>query len=289
MKLIVLVTLALAASLGSAQFYGGYKDVPPPGSVRVATRSAGVEVRVDQKLNDFVPLDAQFKDEEGRDRKLRDFFRDKPVVMLPIFYKCPGICETELYSLVDSVKGFKRDFVGQTFDVVVFSIDPTEKSDLAAQKKDTVIGSYMGASTDRSKRVQAEAGWHFLTSDKATIDQVCDALGFRYTYDKKGGIVHPPGLMVLTPAGKISRYFVSTDYPQQLLLGAIRDADKNLIGAKDDRPFFLACVSIDPLTGNRTLNVLNAVKTGGVMTVIAILVSILVWNRKYRTNFGGNE
>lgn len=288
MKRLSLLCLTLLSGLAHAQFYR-YNDVTPPGSVRVATRAAGVEVRVDQKLGDFVPMDAKFLDEEGRERTLRDFFRDKPVVMLPIFYKCPGICEAELYSLVDSVKGFKRDFVGQTFDVVVFSIDPTEKPDLAAQKKDTVIGSYMGASTDKTKRVQAEAGWHFLTTDKPTIDRVCDALGFRYTYDKKGGIVHPPGLMVLTPAGKISRYFVATEYPQQLLLGSIRDADKNLTGAKDDRPFFLACVSIDPLTGSRTLNILNTIKTGGVLTVLAILVSILVWNRKYRSTSGGLE
>ncbi len=288
MRLVWLSVLIVASAFAHSQFYGDYKDVSPPGSARVATPSAGIDVRVDQRLNEYVPLQSKFKDEDGKAITLGDYFHNRPVVVLPIFYKCPGICETELYSLVDSLKGFKKDFVGSEFDVVVLSIDPREKPDLAAIKKDTVVAAYMGPVTNHARRVNAEKGWHFLTGDLENINQVCNALGFRYTFDKSNGsIVHPAGIMVVTPAGKISRYFVATQYPQRLLLDSIRDAGKELTGVRDDRPFFLACVQVNPLTGQRTMNILNTLKTLGVLTILSILVSIVVWNRKYKAEHGG--
>lgn len=286
-----LLAICALGAFAVAQYYPKTQpEAQIPEEIRIATRSDGIGVRIDQRLNEFVPLDAKFQDEYGRTVELGSYFRDKPVLLLPIFYRCPGICEKELYNLVDSVKGFKKDFVGREFNIVVFSIDPREKPELAAQKKDTVIGSYMGASTDRVKRVQAESGWHFLTGDRTTIDRLCDAVGFKYTFDtRNGSIVHPAGIMVLTPAGKISRYLVTDEYPQRVLLDSIKDADQELVGVKDDRPFFMACVQIDPLTGQKSMNVLNTIKTLGVLTVISILVSILFWNRKHKTSHRGTE
>ncbi len=286
----LLTLLVLGASLGSsAQFYG-YNDVAPPGQTRVAQRSAGNEVRIDQRLDESIPLDASFKDSRGDKVTIGDCLDGKAAVILPIFYKCPGVCETEFNALTESLRGFKRDFVGKDFEVIVLGIDPGEGPRLAATKKDEIIASYMGNDTHRDRRLMAEAGWHFLTGDMKQIRRVTDALGFRYTYDgKSGNIVHPAGIMVVSPTGKICRYFLSTEYPQQILLNSIRDANKDVVGVRDDRPFFLACVQINPLTGTMTLNILNTLKTMGVVTILAILGSIMVWNRKYKAANGAVE
>lgn len=288
-RLVVLSAFLGLACLGTTQFYG-YPERQIPGQTRVATGSAGIDVRVDQRLNEFVPLDTTFKDDNGQTVQLKQYFKDKAVVVLPVFYKCAGVCETELYNLADSLKGFKRDFVGREFEVVVVGIDPKETPKDAAAKKDTVIASYMGPSTDQKKRLMAETGWHFLTGDLSSIRKTTDALGFKFSYDKtNGSIVHPAGLMVLTPAGKISRYFVSTEYPQRLLLDSIKDASQNIIGARDDRPFFMACIQIDPLTGQKTMNIMNTLKTAGVLTLLALGVSIVAWNKKHKAMYGGYE
>lgn len=288
MKIFGILTAVVLAGAASAQFYGDYKDQRPPGQTRVATKNAGIDVRVDQKLNGFVPLETTFVDEEGKTVELKKYFNGRPVVMLPIFYKCAGICETEIYSLAESLKGFKKEFVGRDFDVVVFSIDPREGPEQAAIKKDTVVASYMGPNTDKSRRVMAEQGWHFLVGSKESIDKTCGALGFRFSYDSgNGGIVHPAGLMVLTSGGKISQYFVTTEYPQRLLLDSIRAAGKDQVGALDERPFFLACVQIDPLTGQKSMNILNTLKTLGVATILVLAVSIVFWNRRHRAENGG--
>lgn len=283
MKTTALI-LTMAMACGSmAQFYQ-YKEIPPPGQARVATDAAGVGVRVVQRLNETIPLDARFKDETGQDVTLERYFKKRPVIILPIFYRCPGICETELASLVNSLKGFKKAQVGKEFDVIAISIHHKEKPELAATKKENVIAAYMGSNTDTQRRVTAERGWAFLTGDEKQIRRVTDALGFEFKYDPANDtIVHPAGIMVMTPAGKISRYFVTTEYPQQVLLSAIEEAGQGQVGVRDDRPFFMACIQVDPMTGQRSLNVLNALKTLTVVTLIGFLVAVFVWNRKAKS------
>lgn len=289
MRVAALLLLLMAALVAGAQFYG-YKNPPVPGQSRVATQNAGADVRLDQRLNEFVPLDATFRDEHGATVELGSLFDGKPVVLLPVFYKCPGICETEIMNLVGSLRGFKKHFIGRDFTVVTLGIDPKEAPELAATKKDTLVALYLSTRTSRQDRLAAERGWHFLTGDMDQIRRVTDAIGFRFTYDEtNGNIVHPAGLVVLTPQGKISRYLVDMEYPQQILLDSIREAGLGNVGPKDDRPFFMACIQIDPLTGQRSMNVINVLRTLGVVTVLGLVAAAFVWNRQARARQGGAE
>lgn len=283
MRAALVACAALAATAGSAQLYNVPKGAVP-GVSRVATSAAGTEVRVDQRLGEHIPLSARFRDAEGRPIELGDVVRTKPVVLLPVFYRCPGICAREFAAISASLAGFKKHRVGRDFDVVVVGIDPKETPQVAALKKDELVAMYLGGKATTERRLEAEKGYHCLTGEMKEIRKVTDALGFRFTYDEKSGnIVHPQGVMVVAPSGKITQYFLGEDYPQQLLLDAIRKAAQNGIGYEDDRPFFLACVQIDPLTGQRSLNIMNTVKTLGVVTVLGLVGSILYLSRKHRT------
>jgi protein SCO1/2 len=276
------VCAAWAASAAPAQLYNVPKG-SVPGVSRIATSAAGTEVRVDQRLGEFVPLSARFRDEDGRPVELGDVVRTRPVVMLPVFYRCPGICAREFAAVTSSLAGFKKHRVGRDFDVVVVGIDPKETPTVAAYKKDELISMYLGGKATTERRLEAEKGYHCLTGAMPEIRKVTDALGFRFTYDEKSGnIVHPQGVMVVAPNGKISQYFLGEEYPQQLLLDAILKAGQNGIGYEDDRPFFLACVQIDPLTGKRSLNIMNTVKTLGAATVLGLVGTILYLSRKHR-------
>ncbi|MBS1708510.1 MAG: SCO family protein [Armatimonadetes bacterium] len=279
MKRLLLLCAVAATTLAQAQFYG-YKDTPVPGQGRVATDATRAGVRVDQKLNDYIDLKLPFKDAEGNEVTLDTYFHKRPVVLLMLFYECAGVCTDELNNLVASVKGFKKDNVGDTFDVVCVSIDPREGPKEAQAKKQTYVDIYEGSSTVPGRK-DTEKGWHFLTGKDADIRKLADQVGFVYTRDEKtGNITHPASLMVLTPSGRLSRYFVTTEYPQQVLLSSIRAAKEEKIGVKDDRPFFLACVNVDPMTGQRSINILNVVRTGGVLTVLAMACAVVVWSRK---------
>ena len=69
-----------------------------PGSGPVSSGLPPVlkNVRIDQRLNEQVPLDAVFKDEQGRDVNLGQFFKGKPVVLSLVYYTCPMLCNQVL-------------------------------------------------------------------------------------------------------------------------------------------------------------------------------------------------
>jgi protein SCO1 len=284
MRGVLLAMGLVAASLASAQFYGKYQEVPKLNSGRVASSGGAAGVRVMQKLNERVPLDVPFMNERGEKTTLGQTLRGKPAVFLPVFFNCTGICTVELNKLMESLNGMKRstDWVGTRFDVIVFSIDPREDWKLAKQKEGAYLELYRPKGYEKLPPKAVE-GFTFLTGSIENIRKVTDAIGFEYRIDRKtGDIVHPAALLVLTPQGMISRYFLSDTYPTRLLLDSIKDAGQEVIGDRDDAPFFLSCISLDPHTGEVTVNVMNTVKTGGVVTVIALIGALIFWERRGR-------
>src|SRR4030095_1065354 len=104
---------------------------------------------------------------------------------------------------------------GKDFEIVTFSIDPNETSDLALAKKEHYIRDYGRAGADR--------GWHFLTGNRKEIHDLTDRVGYRYTYDEAiRQWAHASALIILTPAGRVSQYFFGIEYdPGDLKYGLI--------------------------------------------------------------------
>jgi len=231
----------------------------------------------DQRLNVPVPPDLPFRDEAGRDVRLGDYFGKRPVVLVLAQYRCPMLCNQVLNGLNEALRGVPED-AGERYDVMVVSFDAREKPDLAAAKKASYVADY--------GRPGAERGFHFLTGDQPAIDLLTDTVGFRYAYSKPNDrFAHPTGVLVLTPSGKISRYFYGISYPSADVGRAITDAGAERIG----RPVptyarvLLLCYDYDPKTGSFSLNVLNAVRLGGALTVALIGGGILLaWLRERR-------
>lgn len=275
--LAAVLTLGVFASMASAQYYPS-KDVQPaiPGVGRVASDARTAGVRVDQKLDGQLPLDLEFTDEHGEKGPLKRFFNRKPVLILPIFYKCPGICSQELASLVNVLNGFKNaeDQPGSRFDIVVVSIDYKETPKMAADKEQTYLELY--------QRKGTEAGWHFLVGSEENVGKLTDAMGFVFRRDPlNDNITHPAMLLVSTPGGKISKYFLSTQYEQKPLLISIGQAAEEKIGAVDEAPTLFSCINVDPNTGQVSVNVFRILQILGVVTVLALVFSIVRWNKKW--------
>ncbi|MCH7945309.1 MAG: SCO family protein, partial [Armatimonadetes bacterium] len=252
------------------------KSAPKPGSGQQAFKApSSRDIRVDQELNDSVPLNLVFTDSEGRTVELRKYFTDRPVILMPVFYTCAGLCPIMLNNMVDSLHGFKKDSVGKEFEVVTFTIKHTETVAQAKARKDMILDIYA--------RRGAEDGWHFLTGDRESIERLTDAVGFRYVYDETtDSVSHPAAAIVLTPQGQISRYFLDDSYPQQMLLDALKEAGKGRIGVRVESTSFWNCIRIDPITGQRSLNVLKAVKIGAVLTLVLLAVLIAGMGWKHR-------
>ena len=256
--LCLCLLLALAADPGQAQ------------NVRPAPLR---DVGIDQKLNEQLPLNLTFRDETGKPVQLRQYFGQKPVILSLVYYDCPMLCTLVLNGLVRSLRVVPLD-VGDQFDVVTVSFDPRETAALAAAKKKTYVKRYA--------RAQASQGWHFLTGEEASIQQLTRAVGFRYAYDEKSGeFAHATGIMVLTPTGRLARYFYGIDYSPRDLRLALVEASAHKIGSVVDQ-LLLFCFHYDPKTGKYSLVVMNALRVAGMGTLLALGSFLFVMFRRDR-------
>jgi protein SCO1/2 len=224
-------------------------------------------VGIDQRLNEQVPLNLLFQDEDGRPVKLGDYFGKKPVILSLVYFSCPMLCTTAENGLLESLKDLKFD-VGKEFEVLTVSFDPEDKPPEANAKKSLYVGLYT--------RKGADQGWHFLTGNESSIRQLTDAVGFHYNYDPKTRqFAHATGIVVLTPEGKISRYFYGIRYPSGDLRLALVESSHNKIGSPVDA-VLLFCCQYDPAVGKYGLIISRVLQLAGAITVLSLGTFMLV-------------
>jgi protein SCO1 len=232
------------------------------------------DVGFDQKLNAQVPLDLEFKNEAGETVKLGDYFGHKPVVLVLAYFRCPMLCTEVLNGLVRAMLEIPLD-AGKDFEVVTVSFDPRETPEMAAAKKKTYL--------ERYGRPGAAAGWHFLTGQEDAIRQLTQAVGFRYSYDARNDqFAHSAGIMLLTPEGKLARYFFDINFPPRDLRLGLVEASASKIGSPIDQ-VLLFCFHYDPAEGKYGLVIMNLVRLGGVLTVLGLATFMgILWSKERR-------
>ncbi|MGH9372318.1 MAG: SCO family protein, partial [Vicinamibacterales bacterium] len=159
MRLFAFAVAALVGSASASAQVAG--TTAPSGDATTARPGLLSKVRIDQKLNDQVPLDLPFTDETGREVRLGEYFGKRPVILALVYYECPMLCTQVLNGLVTAL-GVMNFEPGREFDVVAVSFNPREGPGLASQKK--------AAYLDRYDRPHTAGGWHFLTGTEASIE-----------------------------------------------------------------------------------------------------------------------
>ncbi|HEY0459735.1 MAG TPA: SCO family protein [Pyrinomonadaceae bacterium] len=234
---------------------------------------------IEQKLGAQIPLDAVFKDENGREVKIGEYFGKRPVILALVYYECPMLCNEVLNGLTGSLKSLTFD-TGKDFDVVAISFDAREndKPDLAKNKKE----SYM----KRYSRPGTENGWHFLTGTQGEIDKVANSVGFKYAFDEATNqFAHAGGVMVITPEGKVSRYLYGIDYAPKDVKFAVMESAENKVGSSAEQ-LLLYCYHYDPSTGKYGLSILKVMRLAAVATVLGLGVMLFVFWRRNKAKSG---
>ena len=228
-------------------------------------------VAFEQRLNEQLPLDLPFRDENGKAVKLGDYFGAKPVVLAFVYYECPMLC-TQVLNGLESALRVLDESIGDEFEVVTVSFDPRETPVLASGKKKAYL--------ERYQRDGAAQGWHFLTGEQASIDALTKAAGFSYAWDEQTQqFAHASGIVVATPAGKLSRYFFGIDYSPRDLKFALIESSSEKIGSLAER-LLLYCYHYDPATGNYGFMAMRAVRLGGAVTLVALFGFMFVSLRR---------
>ena len=276
LSIALALTLAVAAGAFAQppRFTGADVGGPPPGTSSELVPDILAKVGIDQKLDAQIPLDAVFRDEAGRQVKLSEYFGQRPVILPLVYYECPMLCTQVLNGAVAAFKVLNFT-VGEDYDVVTVSFNPKETAAMAAAKKETYLAKY--------GRPQAAKGWHFLTGEQPAITALAGAVGFRYTFDQSTlQYVHSSAIMVLTPQGRVSKYFYGIDYPPKDIRLGLIEASNGKIGTPVDQ-LLLYCYHYDPHSGKYSMIVMNVLRLAGVATVALILGFIgLMWIRDRR-------
>lgn len=247
----------------------------PSAGLPLALQNVGFEPQLDKQL----PLDVTLRDESGRAVRLGDYFRRQPVLLAFVYYSCPMLCDQVEMGVVGSLKMLSLQ-PGRDYQVVFVSFDARENPALAAQKKEKAL--------ERYGRPETVAGWHFLTGSQESIDALTQAANFRYALDSQTNVfAHASGVLILTPEGRISRYFYGVEYPGRDVRLGLVDASAGKIGTPIDH-LLLYCFQYNPATARYSAMILKMVRLGGLLTVFAIVGGILIFRRRDAKSRAGN-
>jgi protein SCO1/2 len=265
-QIIVIAALLLAAGSAPAQTVPAgvgpsASDIPAP------LQNVGFS----PPLNGQIPLDVPFRDEAGLSVRLHDYLGQKPAVLAFAYYNCPMLCDLVEQGVVGSLRMLSFN-PGRDYDVVFVSFDPRETPLMAAEKKKKTLAHF--------HRPETDSGWHFLTGSPESIEAVTRAANFRYSFDAKSGtFAHASGVLLLTPDGRISRYFYGVEYPSRDMRLGLVDASAGRIGTPIDY-VLLYCYHYDPAAATYSASILKIMRLGGVLTIVAVVAGILIFRRR---------
>ena len=274
-KIAVQLGLLLLASFAIAQDPASFQE-PSSGTSSQVKPSDLSNVRIDQRLNQQVPLDLEFKDETGKTVKLGDYFQTgRPVILSLVYYTCPMLCDEELAG-ESSALGMLKFTPGTDYEIVSVSFNPDETPKDAAEKKKM----YVARLNEHLENKTNGDGWHFLTGEQAEIKQLADAVGFHYHRDPASGqYIHATAIMIVTPTGKLAQYYYGVEYsPKDVRLGLI-EASHNKIGNVVDQ-VLLYCYHYDPKTGRYGAVVTNIMRLAGAATMLILGGFLIVMYRR---------
>jgi protein SCO1/2 len=235
-------------------------------SATPADGGPGDGVSLQQHLGASLPLQRQFRDEEGSQVRLGEYFSTQPVVLLFAYYDCPNLCETVLNGAFQAV--LKTGLTaGRDYGLIVVGIAPEETPTQARASKDRLLSRYHLGGGGRDV--------HFLTGQQPDIAAVTDAAGFRYYYDEQlQQYAHAAGLLVVAPDGRLSRYFYGVRFDAEDLRLALLEAADDRIGSAVHQ-LLLLCFHYDPESGKYSLRIVNALRLAGGLSVL--LLAAFVW------------
>ena len=280
MRLRVATALPVALAFGLAGARGGaqgYSADKPLGAAAQQLPAYLSQAGLEQRLGQTLPMTAVFTDESGRTGELKSWFDGRPVAMALVYYKCVMLCPQVLHGLATGL-GETTLKAGKDYDVLVFSIDPTDTpADAVAEKKRFVDTGGMGASDEA-------AAVHFLTGGAASIQAIASATGFHYVTvpgpdGKMDQYAHSSVVMFATPAGRMSKYLAGIDYPARDVRLALLDASEKKISNPVDL-IILYCCSYNPSSGRYTVAVQRVLGLAGMVSVLIVIGMVYLLTRK---------
>ncbi len=283
MRTWVVSAVAMALASGVALRAQGYSADKPLGAAPQDKPAYLAQAGLEQRLGQSLPMAAIYTDETGRTGALGSWFEGNPVVMAEVYYKCAMLCPMVLHGLAATLAETGKTkgglVAGKDYEVLVFSIDPTDTpADAVAQKRQFLHEAGLEGNAE------AEGAVHFLTGGEAAIAATSEATGFHYVRipgpdGKMDQFAHSSVILFATPEGKVSKYLAGIDYPARDLRMALLEASEKKISNPVDL-LILYCCNYSPAVGRYSVSVLRILGIAGMVSVLAVIGMLVLLTRK---------
>lgn len=220
-------------------------------------------VGITEKIGTSVPLNLRFTNEYGEEVKIGQIFKpNKSVIINLVYFNCPMLCNLVLTGLTEGLKDLPDMPVGEKFEIVSISIDPTDTPATAREYKKKYL-SMLG-------QKNAADHWHFWVGEPSQVELLAKTLGFNYAYNPKTKeYAHAAALFFLTPEAVVARYLYGTEFkPLNLKLA--------LLESRQGKKFFsvervlLFCYNYDAHSRGYVLYAMNLMKIAAAFTVVIL-------------------
>lgn len=231
-----------------------------------------------QHLNQPLPLNSVFTDEQSNTAPLRHWIGKTPTILVLMYYKCRSLCPEVLHGLAAGLKD-SHLVPGKDYSVITVSIDPSDSPSDAVGEKTRFVREVGASGIDEAA--------HFLTGNEASIKAISDATGFQFVRvpgpdGRMDQFAHPTVIMFATPDGRLSKYIAGVEYPSRDLRLAVLAASQRRISSPADL-ILLYCCTYSPVSGRYSVAILRVLSIGGLATLIIVVGMIWLLTRKPRT------
>lgn len=231
-------------------------------------------IGVEEKTGEYLDLSIPFVDHHGNEVTLADYVvGDVPLVLTFVYHDCPMLCSLVLDGFSDVIRQSTLR-LGTGYRALAISFDPDD-SPFQSKGAHERYAAYLPDGFDPESFV-------FLTGSQDSIDRITEAAGFQYRWiEERQEYAHTATLVFLSPEGLITRYLYGITHAPTDFRATLVEAGQGTIGTPLDQ-LFLYCFVYDPQKGGYTLQAIQAMKLGGMLTFAGLLGGLLVFWRRER-------
>lgn len=224
-------------------------------------------IGITEHLGETIPLDLKFLNEDSVPVTLGQLI-DKPTILSFVYYDCPGIC-TYLQEGVSDLVANSDLWIGTDYNIITISFNYRDKPSAAILKKQNFTTAIP---FDKRKN------WHYLTGDSASINTILTSAGYKI---KIAGLdfSHPSGIIILSPKGKITRYFYGLSYLPFDFKMAVIEAQKGLARPTINKVLEF-CFSYDQQGKKYSLQVTKVAATIIIFFAVLLFLILIIRSKK---------
>ncbi len=274
-------TLLILQVMGSVPVYGQVlRPGDDTGSIRPPDSDEMDQSKITERLGDVLPMDLEFIDHTGDRVTLADFFTgDLPVLLTPVYYRCPQLCTLVLNGMVDSLDQIDL-LPGRDYRILTFTFADGEEFPLAEAKREAYLTRFTTAKND--------GAWSFLAGvggEAESAEILCKSVGFGYAFHEPSGeYVHPACVVFVSPTGTITRYMNDVAFAPVDMQLSIVETGEGKIGTALDKFLLFTCFAYSGESSGYSVSVMKLMRTAALLTVAALTVAALLQHRFSKVN-----